>query len=482
MSLLPQVLKGVIWTSIGRFYILAFEFFIGIVLARLLDPSDFGLLGMLTIVITISDLLVNSGLSQSLVRQKDVTNDDYSTIFYFNLGVGVIVFFTVFSTAAWVSAFFKEPQLESLLKILALGIIINSLSFIQRTINLRNLNFQLQSKGAILSVTVSGIISLCMAATGWGVWSLVAKILFRDSISAIYFWVTNKWTPAKVFIKSSFIKNFKFGSNLLVSGLIGTFFNNLYLVLIGRIFSAVTLGFYNRAELFKNLASQNIESIITTVVFPVLSKIQHDKVQFLAVFQRLLRVACMIVFFMMFQLMSNSSDFIYLLIGEKWLPAAGFLTLLCGIGIMHPLNSITINTINVLGRSDIYLKTQFVFQLLTFPALFVGYFWGISYMIVAMIANTVIMYIIYTNSLAKLLGFSIKDAFLNILPIFLLTSVVLWANVIVGWGLTDPVVRIFTKITVSTLAFITLSEVLKNRDYLYLKNIAIAKFNQIRSK
>ena len=244
MSLKQKAVSGLLWSFIDSSARLGIQFIIGIILARLLSPKEFGLVGMLTIFIAVSQSFIDSGFSQALIRKKDPSQEDYSTVFYFNMATAIICFFILFFCSGLISRFFKEPQLKPLVQVLGLSLVINAFAIIQQTILTRRIDFKLQTKISVISSILSGIVAVWMAFAGYGVWSLVIKTLTMYAITSILLWSWNRWRPVLVFSIHSFKELFSFGSNLLISGLIDTIFRNVYYLVIGKSFSAQELGYY----------------------------------------------------------------------------------------------------------------------------------------------------------------------------------------------------------------------------------------------
>ena len=247
------------------------QFGIGVVLARLLSPREFGLLGMVVIFTAVSQSFINSGFSQALIRKTNCEQKDFSTVFYFNLATGILLYLALFVMAGPISRYFKEPELFLLIRVIGVILIISGVGLIQKTILTKNVDFRLQTKISLVSSVVSGIIGIGMALYGWGIWSLVWKTVSQQLISVILLWLWTSWRPALVFNMDSFRELFNFGSKLLVSGLIDTLYNNVYYVIIGRYFSATDLGYFTRADEFRNIPSANLTGIIGRVSYPIFS-------------------------------------------------------------------------------------------------------------------------------------------------------------------------------------------------------------------
>jgi teichuronic acid exporter len=377
-NLRSTTINSVLWNAVGKFSAYGIEFIVGIALARVILPAEFGLISLTMIVISISQVFINSGISQAIVRKQDCTEIDFSTAFYFNLVLGVLFFLVIVLFAGPLSRFFESPELELIYKVLGLALIISAFTIIQQAILIKQLNFQLQSKITIISAIISGVLALIAAFSGWGVWSLVLKTLAGQLCTSILLWYWNRWRPILIFSYRSFKELFSFGSKLMVSGLIGTVYNNVSYAFIGRHFTPTDLGFFTRSEAFKNLFSQNIESIITGVGYPVLATLQEKREKLSDAFRQMFIVTFYIIMFVMLGVFLVANNMIFVLLGSVWIPSIFYLQLFCFIGILYPLLSMNINLMNVIGRSDIYLKLQTISQLGIIPVMIGGLYFGIE--------------------------------------------------------------------------------------------------------
>lgn len=333
-SLRDKTIKGVLWGSVNNFANQGIQFLVGIILARLLTPAEFGLVGMLTIFIVISETFINSGLGSALIRKKDCTQKDYSTVFYFNLLGGILFYTGLFLSADSIASFFNEPQLAKLLRVLGLVVLINALTIIQGTITTKRVDFKLYAKIAVISGISSGVIAIFLAFQGFGVWSLVIRTLVNTTIHSFLLWFWNHWRPSLIFSKSSFKELFGFGVNLLGSSLVGKISQNINTLVIGKFFSATDLGFYTRADHFKNIPSQNINMIISKVSYPILSQIQDDPLRLKDAYKKIILIITFISFILMGGLAAIAEPMIVFLIGEKWIPSIIFLQMLCLPGML----------------------------------------------------------------------------------------------------------------------------------------------------
>ena len=276
MSLKQKTISGLSWSFVDNFIKQSIVFVIGIILARLLTPREFGLIGMTTVFISLSESFIDSGFGQALVRKKNCTQADYATVFYYNLCLGIVFYLFLFLTAGVISRFFNEPKLELIIQVLGFGLIIKSFSLIHLILLIKRIDFKLQTKITVLSSFASGFVGVYMAYNGYGVWSLVAKMLTGYLFTSTLLWTWSKWKPSFEFSWLSFKGMFSFGSKLLISGLLDKAYKNIYLLIIGKYFSATDLGYYTRADSFKNLPSQNLMVVIQRVSYPTLASIQDD--------------------------------------------------------------------------------------------------------------------------------------------------------------------------------------------------------------
>lgn len=338
MSLKKLAIDAVIWNSIGNFATLGIEFIVGIVLARLLTPREFGLIATIMVVINISQLFINSGFSQAIIRKSDCTQIDYSTVFFFNLATGILLFLILLIVAGPISTFFNNPELKRLIQFLGFVLIIGSFSLIQQAKLIRRIDFKLQTKISLTASVLSGAIAIALAFKGFGVWSLVVKTLANQGFTTILLWFFNPWKPDLIFNLESFRELFGFGSKLLISGLIGTILSNIYYAVIAKYYSAADLGYYSRAELFKNLPSQNATSIVTSVSFPVLSKVQDNRELFLEGSRKIITTTFFIMSILMFGLAAISDSLIITLIGNQWKQSVIYLQMLLLCRTYAPIN------------------------------------------------------------------------------------------------------------------------------------------------
>lgn len=481
-SLKQKTVNGLFWSFIDNFSSQGITFIVGIVLARLLTPKEFGLIGMITIFIAISQSFTNSGFSQALIRKKEVSDTDLSTVFYFNFGVGLLFFALLFLTAPLISNFFDEPQLTDLVRVLASVLIINSVTIIQRTILTKRIDFKLQTKISVISNLLSGCVGIGMAYSGFGVWSLVARTISQQGFTSLFLWLWNRWKPSLVFSIASFKELFSFGSKLLFSGLIDTMYRNIYYLIIGKYFSAADLGFYTRADLFKRLPAQNISTVMSQVTYPVLAQMQDDPVKLKAAYKRMIKSIMFISFILMAGMAATAEPLVITLIGEQWRPSILYLQLLTFVGVMYPLHSLNLNMLNVQGRSDLFLKLEIIKKIMVIPTIIIGIYFGITIMILGMWVNTIIAYYLNSYYSGRFIKYPMREQITDIFPSFLLAAgvgvVIFFEGKFLSVGdLSKLVIQVSSG---ATLVF-SYCELFKPESYTYLKELVSEKIKSLKN-
>jgi teichuronic acid exporter len=458
------------WNGLGRVAAMISDFSFGIILARLLLPSDFGVIAILTVFVSFLGVFVNSGFSQALIREKNVSNIDYSTVFYFNLIVAVVVFTISFFSAPYIAAFYENANISLYLRVLSISLFIDAFVLVQQSILTKEMNFKMLSIISVTSSLFSGITSICLAFYGFGIWSLILKSLLKDSLILLFTIYIVKWGPQIKFSIGSFRKYFKYGVYMLGSSLISQFYNNIFSLTVGKVFSPTVLGFYNRAELFKNTLSQNIDGIVSGVSYPALASLQDDKVEFVNYYKNIIQFSFFIVSILMISLMFNAEALIKVLLGEKWMGSVKILQYLCLIGLLFPINSVTVNSISVTGRSNVYFKFQLYSIIGCLLSLVFGYYFGMIPMIRGFVLISFLLLLWIVNIFDSLFGCSIfeliklfKNSILNILLLSLTFSFV---NTI----LSDYILRLALNGILGLFVIIFIGYINKGKEFVFLEN------------
>ncbi len=395
-SLKHKTLRALSWSFLEAIGMQGLRFIIGLVLARLLLPEQFGLIAMLMIFIAVSQALLDSGFGAALIQKQAATQLDNCSIFYFNIVIGLVVTGLLFLLAPWIAEFYQQPVLTLLTRAISLTIVINSFGLIQNTIFTKQLNFKSLTKVSLIADTLSGIIGVAMAIMGYGVWSLVVQQVSRAFIRMFCLWIFSPWRPALIFSLDALRGMFGFGSRLLLSNLLNQIFDNIYYLVIGKMFSASDLGFFTRAQTLNDLPSQTLSGIVGRVTFPVFSSLQNDIPQLKRGVKKALRVLVLVNFPMMIGLAIIAHPLIVVVLTEKWTPCVPYLQLFCVAGLLFPLHAINLNVLQALGRSDLFLRLEIVKKVLIVINIAVTWRWGLSAMICGIIAISIISY--YLNS------------------------------------------------------------------------------------
>ena len=429
-SLKNKTVKGVGWSFIDNLSSSGITFLVGLVLARLLTPSEYGIMAILTIFIAVSNSIVDSGFSNALIRKTDARRVDYNTVFLFNLLVSGLLYVVLFLAAPSISRFFKEPLLVEVMRVIGWVLVINALAIIPRTLFVKEVNFKTQTKISLIASISSGVIGIGMALAGLGVWSLVGQQLSRQLLNTLFLWIYCTWRPAWEFSMQSFKELFGFGSKILLSGLLNTIFNEIYSLVIGRCYTSAQLGQYTRANQFNQIFSSNLTTVIQRVSYPVLSSIQDESERLREAYRKVIKSTMLISFACMLGLAAVARPLIIILIGEKWLPAVGFLQIICFSGMLYPLHAINLNILQVKGRSDLFLRLEIIKKIIAVGPLVLGVLFSIEYMLWGSVCTSLIAYFLNSYYSADLIDYPTKEQIKDILPTFLVsfvTAAAMWS-------------------------------------------------------
>lgn len=478
-----KTISGLVWSFSDLIANQGIQFIIQIILARLLLPKDFGIIGMITVFIAISNSLIDCGFSNALIRENKISQEDYSTVFYFNLIVALLMYGILFLSADAISIFFKEPQLVFILRVLSLTLIINSFGLIQRTMLIKKIDFKTQTRISVISSIISGIAAIFFAYKGYGVWSLVIRIISLQFFQSLLLCLFNKWMPSLVFKMDSFKRLFGFGWKLLVSGLITTLYQNLYIIIIGRGFSTLELGYYTNASKLRDTAAQSITASVQRVSYPILSSIQGENDRLKAVYKKIIKNSVFITFPMMIGLAAVANPLISVLFGNKWLPSGYYFQILCFTGMLFPLHAINLNILKVKGRSDLFLGLEIIKISIGLIAIIIVMFFrfGIIGLLWATVLNSYVAYFINSYFSAKLVDYSTKQQIKDILPIFIIS--ILMGFIVYISGLVLPennTIKLIVEIIVGSLSYISISKIAKIEELNTFNDLLGSIFRRIR--
>ena len=472
-SLKSKTVKGVGWSFADNIASAGVSFLVGLVLANLLTPEEYGILAIIMIFIAVSNSIIDSGFSSALIRKTDCKPIDYNTTFYFNLGVSIVLYIILYLTAPYIAIFFHEPILNDVTRVISWILIINALAIIPRTMFVKSIDFKTQTKVSLISSILSGIIGIGMALYGMGVWSLVWQQLSRQILNTSFLWFYCSWRPKWEFSLNSFRNLFGFGSKLMLSGLLDTVWREIYYIVIGKFYSSAQLGQYTRAQQFSTIFSSNLTTVIQRVSFPVLSTIQDDPIRLREGYRRIIKISMLVTFSCMLGLAAVAKPMILILIGEKWTPAITYLQIICLSSMLYPLHAINLNILQVKGRSDIFLKLEIIKKIIGVGPIILGVFYGIEPMLWGGVVTSIISYYLNSYYSAQMIQYSTWNQIKDILPTFIIASIV----AIIMWCLTYfalpmGLILIF-QICIGIILAFCLFEKTKLSEYIEIKDLVL---------
>lgn len=418
-SLKQKTVKGVAWTSLNKVLDLGFGFVIGVILARLLSPSDYGLLAMIAVFNAIAFAFLDSGFGNALIRKPDLTEDDNTTAFFFNLVAGIVLFGVIWVIAPWVSVFYDKPILTPLLRAEGSLLIISAFKIVQNTQLTRALNFKAKMIIRVVSSVSGGVIGIIAAYSGFGVWALVVMHIADALISLVLLWVISPWRPHGKWSKKSFNYLWGYGSKLLASGLLDTVYSNIYPIVIGKFYSAADLGQYSRAKGYADMPSQSLTGVIQQVTFPVLSQIQDDHQRLGNNYRRMLRFSVFIIFPLMIGLAVLAHPLVVSLVTDKWAQCVPYLQIICFASMWYPVHAINLSLLQVKGRSDLFLRLEIIKKALITVVVFICVPFGIMGICYGAVFTSLACLAINTYYTGKLINVGFVRQMLDMTPTLL---------------------------------------------------------------
>ena len=479
-SLKNKTIKGTAWSAIDNVTQMGVSFLVSIVLARLLSPDDYGLIGIINIFTVVCTAIINGGFSTALIRKKDITDEDYNTSFIVNLGLSLVLYALIFIASPLIAEFFEREELVSLTRVSSFTMIIGALAIVQQTRLTKRIDFKTQTKITLIASVVSGAVGIIMAFLGFGVWALVAQMLTVQGLKTILLWVYNHWIPSLRFNKKSFDELFGFGWKMMVSGILDSLWTQLYQVVVGKFYNAATLGQYTRAKQFSQMFSSNLTNVIQRVTYPVLSEIQDDQERMIAAYRHVIKTTMFITFTLMFALGAVSEPLLYCLIGEKWHEAATYLPLICLVGVFYPLHAINLNMLMVQGRSDLFLKLEIIKKIIGLAPLFIGAFVGIFPMLYTSIVSSIISYFLNSYFSGKLLGYTSWMQLQDISKSFSITFAMAVVVFILKYLPMSNWIILPIQVVVGLVVFILLCKLTKIEEYAEMLKMIKPMLNKIK--
>lgn len=418
-NLKQRTKAGLYWSLANNIANKGMQFVFSIILARLLSPSDYGIIGMLSIFLVIIQIFVESGFSQAIITKQNRTQKDLSTAFYFNIIIGIVGYLILFISSPFIATFYNMPILCPILKVIGIGVIFNSLNIVQVAHYAIKLDFKTPAKISVFSQFATGIFGIFLAYKGLGVWALVFQQVAGGFLGLLANWYFVRWIPSLEFDKQSFAYLWKYGSKILVSGLLSTIYDNIQPLFIGKFFSSSTLGLYSRAQGFATLPSSNISGILAGVTFPLLSKINDDLIRLGHIYRKILRISAFIVFPLMIGLAAVSSPLVHFLLPERWSGCIPLLRILCFSLMWQPISLANLNLLNAAKRPDIVLKLEMIKKPIGLMALVASIPFGILFMCFANFIICLFAVIINTLMTSKILKVPFWNQVMDLFPILI---------------------------------------------------------------
>lgn len=417
MSLRKQALSGALYSSLQLFATQGIGLVVSVILARLLLPAEFGLIAMLGVFMGLAATLINGGLTTSLIRTEHVDEEDYSTVFYFNLAVSILIYIIFVFVAPLIAEFYDQPVLTPIVRVYSITFIINAFSAVQITRLNKLLDFKTQLKVSIPSLVIGCSVGIIMAYKGYGVWSLVWSNIIQALVSTIQFWYFSKWMPLLVFNVKKFRHHFNYGMKLMFSGILDIIFTNAYTIIIGKFFAPAQVGFYNRAETLQMFPVSAINSVIAKVTFPLFATIQNDNDRLKNVYIKIMHMVLFLVVPTLILMAVLAEPLFRFLLTDKWLPAVPYFQILCFNGILYPIHSYNLQILTVKGRSDLFLKLEIFKKVLIVVVIAASFPFGIYGLLYGSVITSVLCFFINTHYSGKFLNYPALQQVKEILPI-----------------------------------------------------------------
>lgn len=469
--------SGLKWSAIERLATQAIQLVIMLVLARMLGPHAFGLIGMLAVFIAVCQVFVDSGFSSALIRKTDRTDSDFSTAFYFNIVVSLMCYVALFIGAPYIADFYQQPALIDLTRVLGITVFVNSLSLVQRAKLTIEMDFKTQAKASLVSVGISSCVAILLAINGYGVWALVAQTLVMAVCNAIILNVIHPWLPRQSFSMESFKNLFGFGSKLLLSGLLDTVFKNIYQIVIGKQFSAVEVGQFTQANQLSSIPAMTMTTIIQRVTYPMMSQLQHSDDKLEAAYLLTLRLSAVVIFPLMFGLAVIAQPFINVVLGDSWQKAAALVSILSVGFLLYPIHAINLNLLQVKGRSDLFLKLEIIKKFITTIILVITIPLGIKAICIGMIIQSYLSLWLNTFYTGRLTALSQMKQCKALMPIWSLSAMCC----LLGWWVANQInsnydiITIVIVVTAAIISYVVSIRLLQQDLYQYIISVIFRK-------
>lgn len=445
-SVKKTLVNGIVWNALEKIVVKSTAFIIGVILARILSPSDYGLIGMLTFFIALSNVFIESGFAKALIQNQNCKDVDFSTAFITNISISLIIYIILYISAPYIALFYEEPSLTLITRVMSINFVLGAFNIVHRAKLMAEVDFKSLAIINFGGTIIGGGVGIAMAYMDYGVWALVSQTITSTIAMMFLFPFFTKWSPSLRFAKDSFNKLFNYGSKLLITGVVATIVNNLTTIFIGRFYKSEALGYYTRATQYSDLAAYTINDVFNTVTFPVLSSLQNDRDRLVQVYSRILFYTALFTFPLMVLFALFAKPIVVIMLTEKWLPCVPLLQILCIARMFTPISSINMNLLNAVGRSDLFMKLDFYKIPYSLVAIFIAVPLGVEAVVWANLITTFVSFLVNGYLPGKMFGYGalsqlrdwkyiILSVILMVLCVLLVESIIinLWLQLIVGF-------------------------------------------------
>ena len=454
------------------------QFISGIVLARLLSPYDYGCIGMLSIFMVLAEAFIDGGFGAALIQKKRPTQEDYSTIFFWNLGMAVLLYLVLYFCAPAIARFYNTPLLSSVLRVQGVILFIYAFNIVQRNQLRKKLNFKVLSIVSIATSIIALVVTIVMAYKGFGVWALVVQGIILAAIPAIVFWFFIKWRPIFVFSWKSFRELFGFGFYMFLTHLLNSFGQQIQGLLIGKVYNPSTMGYYSKAHSVEKVASNSVSSVMTQVTYPLYAEAQDDKKLIINMIKRITVTLSYFTFPIMFILVLLAKPIFVLLYSEKWVACVPYFQVLCIAGLANCLVSVNLQTISAIGKSKVMFAWTMVKRTVGIAAIVLGLLWfGMKGLLVGVIINNYFSYFVNISLVSKYVGYKWSRQLLDLMPVTIASVIAAIVSYGCGYMLhLDMYPDGIVKLMVYLVIYLGWSFIFKPEAYTYSMSIIPAKF------
>lgn len=453
--------KGIFWSAVDKFAVQVGQFIVGVVLARILMPEDFGLIGIIYIFIAISQTFIESGLGTGLIQRQSRSEIDFSTLFIFNLIVSSFFYLILFFLAPFISSFFNQPRLTDITRILSLILFLNAFAIVQRTKLTIAIDFKSIAKSNVIGMVIGGLCGVIAAINEFGVWALVIQLLTSSLVSSIYLWIVSNWRPSIAFSKKSFNSLFGYGSKLLLAGLYAQLLNNIYNICLGKFYSSTSLGYYTRAKSFADISAGTIVNVLQQSTFPILAAVQHNKEKLISIYSRMIRMSAFLIIPIMTLIALLAKPIVILLLTEKWSSLIPLLQWIVFSRVFLPMSSLNLNLLNAVGRSDLFLKVDLSKLPLTILAMVITIPLGVKSIVIGHVVTSAVFFVVNAYLPGKFYGYGAIKQLKEMMPFCFATIVMAVIVFVMTCFIDNLVLQLFFGVILGFIVYLLISWLMK---------------------